>query len=92
MDAVDSLTAPIALYPDALIAQILVAATNVKELQSFSEWMGTNGNLKGSELQSAAEQAGFGAVLHSACPIPAGRPDDGPETGLDNAVGPGFHE
>lgn len=38
-DPVDSLTAPIALYPDALIAQILVASTNVKALQSFSEWM-----------------------------------------------------
>jgi uncharacterized protein DUF3300 len=60
MDAVDSLTAPIALYPDALIAQILMASTNVKALQSFSAWLTINSGLKGSELQEAAEKAGYG--------------------------------
>ena len=33
---VDALTAPIALYPDALIAQILDASTNPAEVQDFS--------------------------------------------------------
>jgi hypothetical protein len=61
MDAVDSLTAPIALYPDALIAQILMASTNVKALQSFAAWLSVNSGLKGSELQEAAEKAGYGA-------------------------------
>ena len=60
MDAVDSLTAPIALYPDALIAQILMASTNVKALQSFSSWLSLNSGLKGSDLQEAAEKAGYG--------------------------------
>ena len=32
------------------------------------------------------------AVLRSTGAIPAGGPDDGPETGLDNPIGPSFHE
>jgi hypothetical protein len=69
-NTVDSLTAPIALYPDALIAQILVASTNVKALQSFSEWMQANSGQKGSELQGAAEQAGFDACYVALVPFP----------------------
>ena len=69
-NTIDSLTAPIALYPDALIAQILVASTNVKALQSFSEWMQANSGQKGSELQGAAEQAGFDACYVALVPFP----------------------
>jgi hypothetical protein len=70
MDAVDTLTAPIALYPDALIAQILMASTNPKALQSFSSWLSGNSSLKGSDLQSAAEKAGFGASYIALAPFP----------------------
>lgn len=70
MDTVDNLTAPIALYPDALIAQILMASTNVKALQAFSQWLSANNNLKGSDLQAAAEKAGFGASYIALAPFP----------------------
>jgi hypothetical protein len=69
-DALDKLTAPIALYPDALVAQILVASTKVKELQSFSSWMSANTNLKGSELQDAADKAGFNACFLALATFP----------------------
>jgi hypothetical protein len=69
-DTVDRLTAPIALYPDALIAQILMASTNVKALQSFSTWLSSNSSLKGSDLQSAAEKAGYGASYIALAPFP----------------------
>src|SRR5262245_61519711 len=70
MDALDSLTAPIALYPDALIAQILMASTNVKALQSFSGWLAGNNSLKGSELRAAADKAGCGASYIALAPFP----------------------
>ena len=68
--AIDQLTGPIALYPDPLIFQILPASTNVETLKSFAGWMGKNANLKGSELQDAAQKAGFDASLVALAPFP----------------------
>jgi hypothetical protein len=67
---IDNLTAPIALYPDALLAQIFVASTNFLELQSFSGWMAKNAKLTGSELQDAAYKEGFDASLVALAPFP----------------------
>ncbi len=39
MTAIDSLTAPIALYPDALIAQILQASVDFPGVQKFAGWL-----------------------------------------------------
>src|SRR3954452_8372149 len=60
---IDALTGPIALYPDALVAQVLDAATNPAEVQDFGAWLKQNSNLKGSELQGAASKAGFDAAF-----------------------------
>jgi hypothetical protein len=60
---IDALTGPIALYPDALIAQVLDASTNPAEVQDFSAWLKQNSNLKGSELQEAASKGGFDAAF-----------------------------
>jgi len=68
--AIDQLTGPIALYPDPLIFQIVAASTNVDALKSFADWMGKNANLKGSELQDAAQKAGFDAALIALAPFP----------------------
>src|SRR3954471_11788178 len=60
---IDALTGPIALYPDALVAQVLDAATNPAEVQDFGAWLKQNPSLKGSELQGAASKAGFDAAF-----------------------------
>ena len=60
---IDALTAPIALYPDALIAQVLDASTNPAEVQDFGAWLKQNSSLKGSEVQEAASKAGFDAAF-----------------------------
>ena len=67
--AMDTLTAPIALYPDALIAQILQASTDVAALQKFSAWLGSNASLKGTPLQDAAQAAGFAACYIALAPF-----------------------
>jgi hypothetical protein len=44
------LVAPIALYPDALVAQILAASTYPAEMVEADRWMQSHSNLKGDEL------------------------------------------
>src|SRR5437773_6217775 len=44
------LVAPIALYPDALVAQILAASTYPTEIVEADRWMQSHSKLKGEEL------------------------------------------
>jgi hypothetical protein len=55
----DQLLAPIALYPDSLLAQITTAATNPQEILDFDNWLAQNRNLTLTQLTSGAEQQGF---------------------------------
>ena len=59
MGSVDQLLAPIALYPDPLIAQILLSAQDPAKVTEFDKWLKANKSLKGSQLQDAAVKAGF---------------------------------
>src|ERR1700730_17223648 len=43
----DSLVAPIALYPDPLLAQTLAASTYPLEVVQLQQWMNNNKGLKG---------------------------------------------
>src|ERR1700728_492342 len=55
----DQLLAPIALYPDSLLAQITTASTNPQEILDFDNWLAQNHNSTLSQLTAAAEQQGF---------------------------------
>ena len=55
----DQLLAPIALYPDALLAQITTASTNPQEILDVANWLAQNQNLSVSQLTAAAQQQGF---------------------------------
>ena len=55
-DQLDNLVAPIALYPDQLMSQILVASTYPLEIVEASQWLQQNRNLKGQQLIDAAKQ------------------------------------
>jgi len=50
----DQLVAPIALYPDTLLAQVLMASTYPLEIVQAARWLDANKNLKGDALQEAA--------------------------------------
>ena len=52
----EDLVAPIALYPDPLISQILVASTYPLELVQALQWIQRNPGLTGAALTQAAEQ------------------------------------
>jgi hypothetical protein len=51
----DGLVAPIALYPDPLISQILVASTFPLEVVEASQWLQRNPGLSGPALTQAAQ-------------------------------------
>src|SRR5689334_7979505 len=51
----DDLIAPIALYPDPLISQILVASTYPLEVVEAYQWLQRNPGLSGTALTQAAE-------------------------------------
>jgi hypothetical protein len=67
-DALEELLAPIALYPDVLLSQILAASVNSQEVLDAGNWLLQHEALSGDALDSAAQQAGFGpsmlALIH----------------------------
>lgn len=60
--ALDHLLAPIALYPDALLMQVLAASVNSQEVLDAGNWLLENKSLEGSQLDAAAKKVGFGAA------------------------------
>src|SRR5262245_42352479 len=52
---VQQLVAPIALYPDALLAQVLTASTYPLEVTLAARWAEKNPNLKGAALEGAMQ-------------------------------------
>jgi hypothetical protein len=57
--AVDALLAPVALYPDQLLAQMLESSKIPRRVQEFSGWLVKNSALAGTQLQDAARAAGY---------------------------------
>src|SRR5262245_45265257 len=55
----DQVLAPIALYPDALLAQMLISSQEPAKIKELDQWLAKNQNLKGTQLQDAALKAGF---------------------------------
>lgn len=58
-EALDELTAPIALYPDPILAQVLSASTDPQEVMDAGNWLIDNAALKDKALSTAASAAGF---------------------------------
>lgn len=58
-DTIDSLMAPVALYPDQLLAQMLESSKTPEKILEFRGWLKTNQKLSGTALQDAAKAAGF---------------------------------
>ncbi len=52
----EKLLAPIALYPDDLVAQILTASTYPIEVVQASRWVSAHPNVRGDALQDAMQQ------------------------------------
>jgi len=70
-DQLDSLVAPIALYPDALVAQVLAAAANPDQVAYADDWMGQNKNLTGQALAQAVDQQSWDPSVKALTQFPS---------------------
>jgi len=69
-DQLDNLVAPIALYPDPLLSQVLVACTYPLELVEAQQWLKHNDNLRGTALMDAARNRGWDASVQAMVALP----------------------
>ncbi len=66
----DALVSPIALYPDALLSEILMASTYPLEVVEADRWADTNKNLKGDALKAAVDQQSWDDSVKSLVATP----------------------
>src|SRR6266511_3450138 len=69
-DQLDSLVAPIALYPDPLLAQTLAASTYPLEVVQLQQWMDRNKNLQGKALADAVAKQTWDPSVQSLVEFP----------------------
>src|SRR5262249_5807610 len=69
-DALEELVAPIALYTDPLVAQILAASVNAQEVLDAGNWLLDNQTLKGDALDAATEKMGLGPAMRALVHFP----------------------
>ncbi|HSI00018.1 MAG TPA: DUF3300 domain-containing protein [Reyranella sp.] len=66
----DQLLAPIALYPDGLLAQVTMAATYPLEVVEAARWSKDNPNLKGDAAVQACKDKGWDPTVQSLVAFP----------------------
>jgi len=69
-DQLDSLVAPIALYPDQLLGQILVACTYPLEIVQLQQWLEQNKKLKEKALADAVMKKGWDPSVQAMAVFP----------------------
>src|SRR5262245_53848201 len=69
-DQLDSLVAPIALFPDPLLAQTLAASTYPLELMQLQQWLARHPELQGKALADAVERQPWDASVQSMAVLP----------------------
>jgi hypothetical protein len=66
----DALVAPIALYPDALLSEILMASTYPLEVVAADRWVNANKSLQGDALKAALDQQNWDDSVKSLAATP----------------------
>jgi len=70
-DDLDRLVAPIALYPDALLAQVLAASTYPTQVVEADRWMQQNSSLKGPALAQAVNSQSWDPSVKAVTQFPS---------------------
>jgi len=66
----DNLVAPVALYPDPLLGQVLAASTYPLEIVELGQWLQQNRNLHGQQLIDAAKQMNWDPSVQALVAFP----------------------
>ncbi len=69
-DQLDSLVAPIALYPDPLLSQTLVASTYPLEIIQLQQWLEKNKGLKDQALTDAVKKQDWDPSIQAMAALP----------------------
>jgi hypothetical protein len=69
-DQLDSLVAPIALYPDPLLSQTLVASTYPLEVIQLKQWLDQNNGLKDKALADAVQKQDWDPSIQAMAALP----------------------
>ncbi len=69
-DELDSLVAPIALYPDPLLAQVLAASTYPLEVIQLQQWLGQHKDLKDKALADAVAKQDWDPSVQGLAALP----------------------
>ncbi len=67
---IEALVAPIALYPDALLAQVLMASTYPLEIVQAARWAKANPKVTGKVLEDAMQQQAWDPSVKSLTAVP----------------------
>jgi hypothetical protein len=70
-ERLEQLLAPIALYPDALVAQILAGSTYPTQIVEADRWMGQNSTLQGEDLAKAVDKQPWDESVKALTQFPA---------------------
>jgi len=70
LDQLDSLVAPIALYPDPLLAQVLAASTYPLEMIQLQQWLQTHKDLKDKALADAVQKEQWDPSVQAMAAVP----------------------
>jgi Protein of unknown function (DUF3300) len=68
---IQQLVAPIALYPDALVAQVLAASTYPDQVVEADRWVQSHSNLKGEELAKEVDKQPWDASVKALTQFPS---------------------
>src|SRR5438874_9704131 len=69
-DQLDALVAPIALYPDPLLSQALMASTYPLEIIQAQQWLTKNASLKGDDLEKAVKAQAWEPSVQATAMMP----------------------
>ena len=69
-DQLDSLVAPIALYPDPMLAQVLAASTYPLEIIQLQQWLTKNPGLKDKALADAVAKQSWDPSVQALAGLP----------------------
>jgi hypothetical protein len=69
-DELNSLVAPIALYPDPLLAQVLAASTYPLEIIQLQQWLEKHKNLKDKALADAVQKEDWDPSIQGLAALP----------------------
>jgi Protein of unknown function (DUF3300) len=90
-DELQQLAAPIALYPDALVAQILGAATFPDQVAFAADWLQQNKNLTGAALTKAVDTQSWDPSVKALTQFPSVLDNLAKNLSWTSALGEAYH-